>query len=265
MKYVQPARTFQTTPAKLHDMNRDGILDVLQQPHVGHSAPVLYGAPVNFGSTMSVTGVDMNRDGIPNVLQVSQVDYSAPLPYGAPVGAAPIFQGANLSLQFVWLWCQVCRGCFFFCPFFYPVWVINLSLSLCGHMIPLGFKICALVYKICKNVQESSNYDSRLVIVYTDFLLFPCFYMLSFALSNVYRELMWPWWRERNFSSPTRSSSSSELGLETGVCLEMDVKTLCGHGNFGCCVLPASYLGESATAVPLSACLGFKRSPLHRR
>ena len=91
-------------------------------------------------------------------------------------------------------------------------------------MIPLGFYICALVYKICKNVQESSNYDSRLAVVYTAFLLFPCFYMLSFALSDVYRELMWPWWRERNFSSPTRSSSSSELGPETGVCLELDAK-----------------------------------------
>ena len=133
--------------------------------------------------------------------------------------------------------------------FFFPVWVINPLLSQCGQMIPLGLYICALVYKICKNVQESSNHDSRLAIVYTDFFLFPCFYMLSFALSDVYRELMWPWWRERNFSSPTRSSSSSELG----------------HGNFGCCVLPASYLGESATAVPLSACLGFKRSPPHRR
>ena len=30
--------------------------------------------------------------------------------YGALVGAAPIFQGANLSLQFVWSWCQFYRG-----------------------------------------------------------------------------------------------------------------------------------------------------------
>ena len=85
-------------------MNRDDSLDVLQQPQVGHGAPMLNGAPVNFGSTMTVTSVDMNRDGIPDVLQQPQVGYSASLPYGAPVGAAPIFQGSNLSLQFVWLW-----------------------------------------------------------------------------------------------------------------------------------------------------------------
>ena len=34
-----------------------------------------------------------------------------------------------------------------------------------------GFCICALVYNIWK-MQESSNYDSRLAVVYTDFLLF---------------------------------------------------------------------------------------------
>ena len=42
-------------------MNRDGILDVLQQPQVGHSAPVLYGAPVNFGSAMTVVGCCVYR------------------------------------------------------------------------------------------------------------------------------------------------------------------------------------------------------------
>ena len=56
---------------------------------------------------------------------------------------------------------------------FSPVWVNNPWLSLCGHTIPSGFYICELVYRVCKNVQESSNYDSRLaVVVYTDFLLF---------------------------------------------------------------------------------------------
>ena len=34
----------------------------------------------------------MNRDGIPDVLQQPQVGYSVPVPYGAPVGAAPTFQ-----------------------------------------------------------------------------------------------------------------------------------------------------------------------------
>ena len=129
---------------------------MLQQPQVGHGAPVLYGAPVNFGSTMSVTGVNMNRNGIPDVLQQSQASVFA---------------------------------------------------------------------RWFKNLQECPRVlESRLAIVYTDFFLFPCFYMLSFALSDVYRELMWPWWGERNFSSPTRSSSSSELGPQTGVCLELDVK-----------------------------------------
>ena len=49
------------------------------------------GAPVNFGSMMTVTGVDMSRDGIPDVLQQPQVGYSASVPYGALV-AAPTFQ-----------------------------------------------------------------------------------------------------------------------------------------------------------------------------
>ena len=55
---------------------------------------------------MTVTGVDMNRGGIPNVSQQPQVSYSALLPYGTPVEAS-IFQGANVSLQFVWLWVSV--------------------------------------------------------------------------------------------------------------------------------------------------------------
>ena len=36
-------------------------------------------APVNFGSTMTVTGVDMNSDGIPRVLQQPQVGHGAPV------------------------------------------------------------------------------------------------------------------------------------------------------------------------------------------
>ena len=118
---------------------------------------------------------------------------------------------------------------------FSPVWVLNLQLSVCGHSIPLGFCICALVYNIWKNMQESSNYDSRLAVVYTDFLLFPCFYMLSFAFSDVCRELMWPWWRERDFSSPTRSSSSSELGDAAAASprppLFLQCKAHLRHGN----------------------------------
>ena len=52
VEYIQPA-TFQTATATVTgvDMNRIGIPDVLQQPQVGRGAPVLYGAPVNFGST----------------------------------------------------------------------------------------------------------------------------------------------------------------------------------------------------------------------
>ena len=57
-------------------------------------------------ATMTVTGVHMNRDGF---RRVKQVGYSAPVWYGVPVGAAPTFQGAELSLQFVWLK-QLCRG-----------------------------------------------------------------------------------------------------------------------------------------------------------
>ena len=48
VEYIQAAPTFQTAPATMTvtgvDMNRIGIPDVLQQPHVGHGAPVLYGA-----------------------------------------------------------------------------------------------------------------------------------------------------------------------------------------------------------------------------
>ena len=50
VEYIQPAPTFQTATATMTvtgvDMNRVGIPDVLQQPQVGHGAPVLYGAPV---------------------------------------------------------------------------------------------------------------------------------------------------------------------------------------------------------------------------
>ena len=52
------------------------------------------------------------------------------------------------------------------------VWVSNPWLSLWGHTIPLGFYICTLVYRVCKNAQKSSNYDSRLAVVHTDVLLF---------------------------------------------------------------------------------------------
>ena len=52
------------------------------------AAPTFQTAPV----TVTVTGVDMNRDGTPDVLQQPQVGYSAPVQYGAPVGAAPTFQ-----------------------------------------------------------------------------------------------------------------------------------------------------------------------------
>ena len=38
--------------------------------------------------------------------------------------------------------------------------------------IPLGFYICTLVGRVCKNAQKFWNYDSRLAVVYTDFLLF---------------------------------------------------------------------------------------------
>ena len=55
VEYIQLAPTLQTATATITvtnvDMNRVGIPDVLQQPQVGHGAPVLYGAPVNFGST----------------------------------------------------------------------------------------------------------------------------------------------------------------------------------------------------------------------
>ena len=107
-------------------MNRDGILDVLQQPQVGHSAPVLYGAPVNF---------DDDRDWRRHE------------------------QGRHSRR------------------------VTTVS----------GFYICALVYKNCTNVQESSNYDSRLAVVYTDFLLFlGSTMMLSFFLGENSSSLLQP-------------------------------------------------------------------------
>ena len=55
-------------------------------------APTFQTAP----ATMTVTGLDMNRDGIPDVLQQPLVGYSVPVLYGAPVGAAaPTFQTVN--------------------------------------------------------------------------------------------------------------------------------------------------------------------------
>merc|ERR1712136_560683 len=56
----------------------------VQQPQVGYGAPVQYGVPRNYASTMTVTGIDMNRDGIPDVLQQAQVGYGAPVQFGAP-------------------------------------------------------------------------------------------------------------------------------------------------------------------------------------
>ena len=91
----------------------------------------------------------------------------------------------------------------------FAVWLLYLR---------AGFK------NICKNVQESSNYDSRLANCVHRFPSFSMFLHVELRPFRVCREHMWPWWRERNFSSPTRSSSSSELGPETGVCLELDVK-----------------------------------------
>ena len=143
-----------------------------------------------------------------------------------------------------------------------------LQQSQVGYSVTLqyGFYICALVLKTFAKMSKSPRTTTRgWLIVYTDFLLFPCFYVLSFALSDVCREHMWSWWRERNFSSPTRSSSSSELGPETGVCLELDAKLSAAMVTLAVARCQQVILGESATAVPLSACLGFKRSPLHRR
>ena len=65
-----------------------------------------------------------------------------------------------------------------------------------GMRFPLGFYICALVYKnfarISKNPRTTTR--GRLLCTPTSFL-FSCFYMLSFALSDVCREHLWPWWQ----------------------------------------------------------------------
>ena len=66
------------------------------------------------------------------------------------------------------------------------VWLVNPWLSLCGHTIPSGLPCLRAVCRVCKNVQESSNCDSKLAVVHTDFLIFPCFNMLYFAHHDVY-------------------------------------------------------------------------------
>ena len=57
VKYIQPAPTIQTAPATFtrHEQGRHSGL--LQQPQVDHGAPVLYGAPTNFDSTMTVFAI----------------------------------------------------------------------------------------------------------------------------------------------------------------------------------------------------------------
>ena len=52
------------------------------------AVPTFQIAPV----TVTVTGIDMNRGGTPDILQQPQVGNSAAVQYGAPVGAAPTLQ-----------------------------------------------------------------------------------------------------------------------------------------------------------------------------
>ena len=212
---------------------------------------------------MTVTGVDMNRDGIPHVIQQPQVGYSAPLPYGAPVEQLPFsreqtcpcnlsgcgvsfvvddfsvrfFPGlGNQSLDFsVWAYDSLRLSIF-------ARWFTDARMSKSPRTSTRGWLLCAPIS-----------------------FFFPVFYMLSFALSDVYRELMWPWWRERNFSSPTRSSSSSELGPVTGVCLELNAKSFaamvtlsvacCQHSapSFSVCTL------RGVVTLPFRECGGATR------
>merc|ERR1712135_115778 len=88
-QYGAPGNFGSTMTVTGVDMNRDCIPDVLQQRQVGYGVPLQYGSPRNYGSTMTVTGVDMNRDGIPDVLQQPQVGCGAPLQYGAQYAVAP--------------------------------------------------------------------------------------------------------------------------------------------------------------------------------
>ena len=78
----------------------------------------------------------MNRDDILDVLQQPQVGYSAPLPYGAPVGEAPIFQGANLSLRFVWLWRQFLSWMIFLSAFSPGLGNQSLAFSVWAYGFP---------------------------------------------------------------------------------------------------------------------------------
>ena len=73
VEYILLAPTFQTAPTTMTvtgvDMNRDGIPDVLQQPQVGHGAPVLYGALVGAPTIQTVTAQPGYQYGAPQEVQ----------------------------------------------------------------------------------------------------------------------------------------------------------------------------------------------------
>ena len=79
----------------------------MPRPRLSHTEAVVAQLKFDLGLRTSVGRItDCNCD---EAFQTCCNGYSAPVSYGAPVGAAPTFQGAKLSLQFVWLK-QFCRG-----------------------------------------------------------------------------------------------------------------------------------------------------------
>ena len=80
------------------------------------------------------------------------------------MGAAPDFQRAHCPYNLS------ARGVSFvvydFIVRVFPGLLINHWLSLCGHTVPQGFQQCL------QDIPDSSNCDSKLVVMHTDFLFF---------------------------------------------------------------------------------------------
>ena len=153
---------------------------------------------------MTVTGVDMNRDGSRRVARASGWLQRSCVVWGA-CGNRSHFPRSRIVpavclVETVLSW-MISPSAFSL------VWLVNPWLSLCGHTIPSKLPCLRAVCRVCENVQESSNCDSKLAVVYTDFLQISMFQHVelrsSRCVSPAHLVLV-----ECYFNSPTQSSFS---------------------------------------------------------
>ena len=156
VKYIQPAPTFQTAPAPItrHEQGRHSRL--LQQPQVDHGAPVLYGGPTNFDSTMTVTGVDMNEMAFKTCCKASGWLQRSFAVWSA-CGSSSFFPGSKLVPPICLVVVSVLSWMIFHYGFFMDLIIVMNVLSSAGD----GDKV-----QVCGNRAQSRRKPGAKMTVY---------------------------------------------------------------------------------------------------